>query len=131
MSNNNVNQITLIGDLGSDPEVKVFESGKKAAFFSVATHTEFKDKSGELKRQTTWHRAVMWGDRGENCAKYLTSGSKVYLQGEMRTRDYLTKAGEKRRSSEIHVNEVRFLGSPRSGMRNSEATAMEAPALAQ
>jgi single-strand DNA-binding protein len=131
MSSNNVNQMTLIGALGRDPEVKIFGSGKKAAFFSVATDKEYKDGQGNQKKKTTWHRAVMWGDRGENCAKYLTSGSRVYLQGELRTRDYVNKAGEKRFSTEIHVNELRFLGTSRLGMRENLAPVMEAPALSQ
>jgi single-strand DNA-binding protein len=114
MNMNNLNKMMLIGHLGADPELREFASGKKVANLSIATNSEWKDKDGVVQTRTTWHRAKAWGLMGENAAKYLQTGSRVYLEGELLNSEYTDKEGIKRRSWEINVSKLDFLGSRQS-----------------
>ena len=122
---NNLNKMMLIGHLGAQPELREFASGKKVCNLSVATNSEWKDKDGNLQSRTTWHKAKAWGPMGENAARYLQTGSRVYLEGELLSSEYTDKDGIKRRSWEINVSKLTFLGSPSSDARaTNEAAAM-------
>lgn len=105
-----VNKAIIVGRLGGDPEVRFIPSGKAVANFSVATDSTWKDSEGQKQKQTEWHRIVVWGRQAETCAKYLTKGREVYLEGEIRTRSYDDKDGNKRYATEIVASDVRFLG---------------------
>lgn len=103
-----LNRITLIGFLGRDPELR--QAGDRAvAEFSLATNEEWTDREGNKKTQTDWHRIVVWGRSGENCAKYLSKGSMCYVEGSMRYRDWTDKDGNKRTTAEIVASSVQFL----------------------
>lgn len=104
-----VNKAIIIGNLGSDVEVKTTGSGTSVANISVATNERWKDKSGEYKDRTEWHRVVVFGKTAENCAKYLKKGSQVYVEGRIQTNEWEDKEGQKRYTTEIVALNVTFL----------------------
>ncbi len=110
-----INKVILIGNLGSDPEVRYTPSGVAVANFSIATSEEWKDKdSGEKKERTEWHRIVAWRRLGEICGEYLSKGRQVYVEGRIQTNTWEDKEGNKRYTIEIVANTVQFLGGPGS-----------------
>ena len=105
-----VNKVILIGNVGSDPEVKsVGES--KVANFSFATSETYKDKNGEKKTITEWHRIVIWRGLAEIVERYVKKGDKLYLEGKIQTRSWDDKDGTKKFSTEIVVSDMKMLGS--------------------
>lgn len=114
-----LNQATLIGRLGKDPEIRKTESGKDCATFSVATDETYMDKnSNEKKTITDWHNLVCWGKNAEIAGKYLKKGSLVHITGKIRTRNYDDKDGIKRYVTEIIVDRFLMLGSKGDGQKN-------------
>jgi single-strand DNA-binding protein len=105
-----VNKVILIGHLGKDPECKVLESGQMVANFSLATTEKFKDKNGNVQESTEWHNCQAWGKGAEVIEKYLKKGSKVFIEGKIKTRTY-EKDGQTRYATEINVKEFSFLDS--------------------
>ena len=103
------NKVILIGHLGNDPEVKNLESGSKVANFSLATNDYYKDPQGERVENTQWHRIVAWDKLAEICIKHLKKGSHIACRGRLVYRDYETKSGEKRHTTEIHLDEMLML----------------------
>lgn len=101
-----LNKVTLIGNLGADPEVKSLASGAKVVNFRVATSEAWRDKtSGEKKERTEWHSIVIWSEGLAKVAEqYLKKGSKVYLEGQLQTRKWQDKDGHDRYSTEIVLN---------------------------
>lgn len=99
-----VNKVILVGNLGRDPEVRSFQSGDKVCNLSIATSETWKDRaSGERKEKTEWHRVAIYNQNLVTiCEKYLTKGSKVYIEGKLETREY-EKDGQKRYSTEITI----------------------------
>jgi single-strand DNA-binding protein len=105
-----INQVTLIGNLGRDPEIKYMPSGSAVCNFSVATTKKWKDsQSGAQKERTEWHNCAAFGKLGEICDQWLRKGSQVYIQGELRTRKW-EKDGQNHYSTEIIVDEMKMLG---------------------
>jgi single-strand DNA-binding protein len=102
------NEMTLIGFLGSDPELKSTASGRAVTNFSVATTERWKDKAGTAQERTEWHRIVAWGSLAEVVAKHLHKGAHVHVAGPLRSREY-EKDGITRRVWEVVANEVLFL----------------------
>ena len=97
-----VNEATVLGNLGADPEVKTFNDGGKIVTLSVATSESWNDKqSGERQERTEWHRVVLRGGLANTAEKYLKKGSKVYIQGAMRTRKYTDSSNVERYVTEI------------------------------
>ncbi len=110
-----VNKAIILGHLGRDPEIKYSQQGLAIVNFSVATSEVWYDKaSGEKKESTQWHRIVVFGKPAENCGKYLSKGSQVYIEGRIQTRDY-DKDGQKHYITEIVANTVQFLGGKQGG----------------
>ena len=103
-----LNRATLIGNLGSDPEVKEIANGK-VANFSIATSETFKDKQGVKQEKTEWHRIVCFGNVAEIAEKYLAKGKRVYIEGKIKTREWEDKAGTKKYTTEILAQTVRML----------------------
>lgn len=96
-----VNKVTLIGNVGKDPECRAMQNGTKVANLSVATSESWKDKaSGEKKEKTEWHRVVVFGPLAEIVERYVSKGSKVYLCGSLQTRKW-EKNGEAQYSTEV------------------------------
>jgi len=83
-----INKVILIGNLGSDPEVRQIPSGQTVANFNLATSDSFKDSSGNMQERTEWHRIVVWGRLAEICGQYLKKGRQVYLEGRIQTRSW-------------------------------------------
>jgi single-strand DNA-binding protein len=103
-----VNRVTILGTLGRDPEVKSFQTGDKIAELSVATSERWTSKDGEKKEKTEWHKVVI---RNDNLVRFaessLKKGAKVYVEGQLQTREWLDQAGVKKYATEIMVGKFR------------------------
>ncbi len=113
-----MNRIFLMGRLGSDADLKETKTGKKVLKFSMATGKTFKkrDENGQesdekLKSAPQWHQVVIWGKLGEACAPYLKKGKPVFVEGEVRSKKYMTKDGFERWTYEVNAKEINFLPS--------------------
>lgn len=105
-----VNKVILIGNLGSDPEVRYLPGGDAVTNLSVATSESWKDKqSGELQERTEWHRVVLFRRLAEVAGEYLKKGAKVYIEGRIRTRKWQDQGGQDRYTTEIHGDEMQML----------------------
>jgi single-strand DNA-binding protein len=108
-----MNKIILIGRLGADPVHRETKDGLSVVHFSLATSrrtAETSDTTGEPKKETEWHRVVVWGKQGEICSQYLRKGDQVYVEGSVRTRRYAGKDGTERMAFEVYSESVGFLG---------------------
>lgn len=104
-----VNKVTLIGNLGRDPEVRHLENGSAVGKFSVATNESYKDKSGEWQTLTEWHEVVVWRNLAERAERDLAKGKLVYVEGKITHRKWQDKEGNDRNSTEIVANTFRLL----------------------
>lgn len=104
------NRVQLIGNLGSDPEVKTLEGNKKVARLSLATNDEYTDKGGQKVKQTQWHQLVVWGKLAETCEKYLNKGKEIAIEGKITYRTWDDKDGKTHNMTEIVVNELLMMG---------------------
>ena len=110
-----INKVTLIGNLGRDPEVRTTGAGMAIGNLRLATTERVKDREGNWTDHTEWHTVVCFGRTAENVAKYLTKGRQVYIEGKLRTREWQDKEGAKRISTEIVADDVRFIGGREGG----------------
>jgi len=105
-----VNKAIIIGNLGADPEVRHLNSGATVANIRIATSETYKDRqTGERREQTEWHNVVLWRGLAEITEKYLKKGSKVYVEGKLRTRSWEDQSGQKRYTTEIHADNMTML----------------------
>ena len=104
-----VNKVTLVGNLGKDPEVRTTQDGTKIVSFSLATSETWNDRaSGERKERTEWHRVVVFNDRiAEVAEKYLRKGRKVYVEGSLQTRKWTDQSGQERYTTEVVIGRFR------------------------
>jgi len=105
-----VNRIILVGNLGRDAELRYTGGGTPVANFSMATTEVFKDKDGQRREETEWHRVSLMGKQAESVAEYLRKGKQVYVEGRLRTRTWDDKEGNKRTTTEVIANRVVLLG---------------------
>jgi single-strand DNA-binding protein len=110
-----INKVILIGNLGKDPETKSFPSGGSVTNVTVATSDSWRDKDGNQQERTEWHNVVFHNKLAEIVAQYLRKGSKVYIEGSLRTRKWQDKEGKDRYTTEIHANEMQMLDSRAGG----------------
>ena len=103
-----VNKVILIGRLGADPEIRYTIDGKPITTFRIATN-EVIIKNGEKEEHTEWHRIVTFGRLAEFCGEYLSKGSRVYIEGKIRTRKFEDKQGIQRYITEIIANSLQIL----------------------
>lgn len=104
MASRGVNRVTILGNLGNDPEVKYTASGSAIANLTVATSEEWKDKAtGEKREAVEWHRVVLFGKLAEVAGEYLRKGSQVYIEGQLRTRKWTDQSGVEKYTTEIVV----------------------------
>lgn len=96
-----INKVILIGNLGKDPELRNFEGGKVVANFTLATTEVYRDKDQNKIEHTEWHNISMWGKLAEIASKFLRKGSKVYIEGRIKTRSWEDKDGNKKYTTEI------------------------------
>ena len=107
-----VNKVILIGTLGRDPETKTFDNGGSITQFSIATSEKWNDKvTGEPKEHTEWHRIVASNRLGEIAQQYLRKGSKVYIEGSLRTRQWKDQNGQDRYSTDVRADQLQMLDS--------------------
>ena len=110
-----VNKVILIGNLGKDPETKSFANGGSVTNATLATSESWKGKDGQMQEHTEWHNLVFNDKLGEIVQKYLRKGSKVYVEGSIRTRKYQDKEGKEARFMEIRVSEMQMLDGKQGG----------------
>ena len=111
MASRGINKVILVGNLGSDPEVRYMPNGNAVANVSLATSESWKDKtSGEQQEKTEWHRVVFFNRLAEIVEQYVKKGSKIYIEGKLQTRSW-EQDGVKRYSTEIVANEMQMLDS--------------------
>lgn len=101
----------LIGRLGKDPDVRYTQSNTAVANMSIATSERFKDKSGEWKEKTEWHKVVAWGRTAEVCQEYLQKGSQIYIEGSLQTNKWEDKDGNTRYTTEVKTFRMQMLDS--------------------
>ncbi len=122
-----VNKVILIGNLGSDPEVRYLESGSAVAKFSIATTESYTNKSGERVENTEWHRIELWEGLAKVAEKYLKKGNQVYIEGRIRTDNWTDKEGQQRSGITIRANSMTLLGGPGGGNAGGESQGSYAP----
>lgn len=137
MASRGVNKVILVGNLGNDPETRFMPSGGAVTNASIATSETWKDKqTGEPKERTEWHRVVFFNRLGEIAGEYLKKGSKVYVEGALRTRKWQDQSGADRYSTEIVASEMQMLDSRGAGQGGGDYAGgggfnQSAPAQAQ
>lgn len=105
----------IAGVVGRDPETRYIESGKAVTTLSVATSERWTDRqTGEIKESTDWHRVVVWGKPAEFAGEHIKKGSKVYIEGKVKTRSY-EKDGQKHYTTETHAEKIELLADPKPG----------------
>ena len=109
-----VNRVTIIGNLGSEPEMRYTPSGRPVTSFRVATNWRYTTPEGERKEETEWFTVVAWGRLAEQCNQFLTKGRLVYIEGRLRMRSWEGQDGQRRSRNEIVADRVKFLD--RQGM---------------
>ena len=105
-----INSVTLIGNLGADPEMRTTASGMVIANLRVATTSRKKVGDGKWEDVTEWHAVTVFGKTAENAGQYLSKGRQVYIEGRLQTRKWQDKEGKDRWSTEVVCNELKFLG---------------------
>ncbi len=114
-----INKVILIGNLGADPEVRYSQGGTAMANLSLATSSSWKDKqTGDMQERTEWHRVVFFNRLAEIVAEYLRKGSKIYVDGSLRTRKWQDKSGVERYTTEIVANEMQMLDGRGAGVKD-------------
>ena len=122
-----LNKVTLIGNLGNDPEVRSTSGGNRVATFSLATSRSWNDAAGAKQEKTEWHRCVVWNTKSSQLAdiveKYVKKGDKIYVEGRIEYRQWQDKENQTRYSTEINVRELIMLGGAggSSGSRSAGA----------
>ena len=104
-----LNKVMLIGHLGKDPEIISFDNGTKKMSVTLATSERYRDRNGEWAEQTDWHNLVAWRGLAQTIEKFVHKGDKLYVEGELRYRDYEGQDGVKRRMSEIYLDKMEML----------------------
>jgi single-strand DNA-binding protein len=114
-----LNKVTLIGNLGNDPEVRSTSGGNRVATFSLATSRSWNGPAGDRQEKTEWHRCVVWNTKTSQLAdiveKYVKKGDKLYVEGRIEYRQWQDKEGQTRYSTEINVRELIMLTSKSGG----------------
>lgn len=113
-----VNRAIILGNLGNDPDIRYMPSGDAIANLSIATTDKYKDRDGNAKEQTEWHKVSFFGKLAEVCGQYLKKGSQVYVEGSIRTRKWQDKEGNDRYTTEIRGDRMQMLG---GGQRREES----------
>ena len=115
-----VNRMTIIGNLGSEPEMRYTPSGRPVTSFSVATNWRYTTSDGERKEETEWFTIVAWSKLAEQCNQYLTKGRLVYIEGRLRMHSWEGQDGQRRFRNEIVADRVKFLDRQAAAPRPEE-----------
>lgn len=119
------NKITIVGNLGRDPELRYTPQGNAVCNFSVATNEKRRDKNGEMQDITTWFRITLWGKQAENASKYLTKGSPVYVEGRLKVEEWTDRDGKGRYTLEVNATDMQFISGGGRGDEMSGGGGME------
>ncbi len=127
-----VNKVILVGNLGSDPEIRYLDGGSSVARFNIATSESYTNKAGERVELTEWHRIELWNRLAQVAEKYLKKGNSVYIEGQIRTENWTDKEGQQRSTVTIRANNMQLLGGPgqSSGSDDSRSYPTASPAQA-
>ena len=107
-----LNKVTLIGNLGKNPELQELEGGITLAKFTLATSESYRDEKGNKHTDTEWHTILAWRNLADVAGKYLKKGSTIYLEGKIKTRSYEDKTGVKKQVTEIIADNIIILDKP-------------------
>jgi single-strand DNA-binding protein len=114
----------LLGNLGADPELRMTAGGQAVLKLRLATSETYLDRNKVRQERTEWHSVIVWGKRGEALSKILSKGSRVFVEGGLRTSSYDDKEGHKRYKTEVVANNILLAGAARGGERGgAESTA--------
>lgn len=105
-----INKVILIGNLGADPELRYTSGGQAVCDLRVATSRSRGSKDGSRTEETEWHRVIVWEKQAESCKTYLAKGRQVYIEGRLQTRQWEDRDGNKRYTTEVVAETVKFLG---------------------
>jgi len=127
MGEKSLNRVSLIGRVGADPQINSFEDGRRWAALSVATNDQFKDKAGEWQSRAYWHRVIVRNQfLVDICAKYVSKGIRVYVEGALQTRKYTAANGNPAMITEVVISaighELIVLSPPKAGGDDYEST---------
>ena len=104
-----LNRVMLIGNVGTDPEMRFTPSGSPVTSFRIATNRVYTTSDGERKQETEWFTVVAWKKQAESCNQFLSKGQRVFVEGSLRTRNWEGRDGQKRTTVEVIANRVLFL----------------------
>lgn len=114
-----LNRCILLGNVGSDPEVRALQGGAKVATFRLATSERYKDRDGNQHENTEWHNIVVWNKPAEFVEKFVKKGSAVLVEGKLTTRQWTDQSGSKRTITEVKADSIQLVGkrdsAPQSG----------------
>jgi single-strand DNA-binding protein len=122
-----VNKVILLGNLGSDPEVRSLPSGSKVATFNIATSEAYNNKEGQRVEQTEWHRIELWNKLAEIAEQYLKKGNTVFIEGRIRSEEYVDKDGITRKVTKIQGSSMTLVGGRNTVESSVENSAAPAP----
>jgi len=105
-----LSKVILVGNLGSDPEMRYTPDGKAVTSFRVATNHRYTTSAGETREETDWFRVSVWGKPAEQCNQFLSKGRQVYVEGRLHARNWEGQDGQMRTSLEVNADRVLFLG---------------------
>ncbi len=124
-----INKVILVGNVGADPEVRTIESGAKVARIRMVTSERiFNRQTNETKEHSEWHTVIMWRGLADVADKYVRKGSQIYIEGNLRTRDWLDKENIKHTSTEVVAYELKMLGRRSDSSSSQASTSAPAPA---
>ena len=116
-----VNKVILVGNLGRDAELRYTPGGAAVATLNLATTEVFKDREGQKKEDTQWHRVILWGKTAETLQDYLTKGKQIYVEGKLQTRKWKDKDGNDRYTTEVRGDRVVLLSGGGGGRSGGES----------
>lgn len=122
-----VNLAILVGNVGQNPDIKVFDGGTKKATFTLATSEKYKDRNGEVHENTQWHNIVCWRATADVVERFVKKGTQVYIQGKITTRSWEDQNGQKRYTTEIEVANLQLLGGKQDSQNQGSYGSYQAP----
>jgi len=122
-----LNKVMIIGNVGTDPEMRFTPSGNPVTSFRVATSRVYTTSEGERRQETEWFTVVAWKKQAESCNQFLTKGQRVYVEGSLRTRSWEGRDGQRRVTAEVIASRVLFLERQAVAPLPGEETPVEAP----
>lgn len=114
-----VNKVVLIGRLGHDPSLRYTTDGQAVVNFTLATDERWTDQAGQKQEKTEWHNIVIFGKLAETCKEYLSKGRLIYIEGRLQTREWETRQGDPRRTTEVIANQMKILDNKKTEERET------------